>query len=58
MSSESLEFLIFKRSIGVDMNHAITISEFLRAVGELKVRGTSQIYRAPTSILKYVREIM
>ncbi|XP_068914444.1 uncharacterized protein [Tenebrio molitor] len=46
------------QAIGIPENHALTMSEFLRAVGELKVRGTSQIYRAPNSIQKYVKDII
>lgn len=38
-------------------NHALTMLEFLRVVGELKLRGTSMIFRAPMSFHKVVKDI-
>ncbi|RZC40793.1 uncharacterized protein BDFB_004392 [Asbolus verrucosus] len=45
------------RNIGIPDGQPLNMSEFLKAVGDLKIRGTSQIYRAPNSIQKYIKEI-
>ncbi|XP_044272221.1 uncharacterized protein LOC123016057 isoform X2 [Tribolium madens] len=46
------------QSIGIADSYPLTMSDFLRAVGELKVRGTSQIFRAPNSVQKIIKDIM
>ncbi|KAJ3663204.1 hypothetical protein Zmor_007508 [Zophobas morio] len=44
-------------SMQLSENHALTMLEFLRVVGELKLRGTSMIFRAPMSFHKVVKDI-
>ncbi|KYB28233.1 uncharacterized protein LOC103312510 [Tribolium castaneum] len=46
------------QSIGIAETYPLTMSDFLRAVGELKVRGTSQIFRAPNSVQKIIKDII
>ncbi|XP_044272229.1 uncharacterized protein LOC123016057 isoform X3 [Tribolium madens] len=46
------------QSIGIADSYPLTMSDFLRAVGELKVRGTSQIFRAPNSVQKIIKDII
>ncbi|XP_060522120.1 uncharacterized protein LOC132699434 isoform X2 [Cylas formicarius] len=45
------------KSMGIVDNRTINVNDFLRAVCDLKIRGTSQIFRSPIGVIKYLREI-
>ncbi|XP_060801194.1 uncharacterized protein LOC106132186 [Amyelois transitella] len=45
------------RALGLQPNSPLPLSEFLRGVGELRLRGTSSLLRAPRSIAGYLIDL-
>ncbi|KAH9636990.1 hypothetical protein HF086_008251 [Spodoptera exigua] len=45
------------RQLGMQPNSQLPIAEFLRGVGELRLRGTSSLLRAPRSISAYIVDL-
>lgn len=43
--------------MGLADNASINLMEFLKAICDLKIKGTSNILRSPNPIMKYVKEI-
>lgn len=44
------------KAMGLQENQNINVNDFLRAVCDLKIRGTSHIFRSGIGILKYMKE--
>ncbi|XP_063838957.1 uncharacterized protein LOC135088008 [Ostrinia nubilalis] len=45
------------RQLGIQPNSQLPLAEFLRGVGELRLRGTSSLLRAPKSIAGYLVDL-
>lgn len=46
------------RTMGLSPESSVVaMADFLHAVGDLKLRGTSQIFRSSTSIIQYLQEL-
>ncbi|KAM3957711.1 uncharacterized protein ACR2FA_008283 [Aphomia sociella] len=45
------------RQLGLQPNSQLPLAEFLRGVGELRLRGTSSLLRAPKSIAAYLLDL-
>ncbi|KAG6441115.1 uncharacterized protein LOC115443603 isoform X3 [Manduca sexta] len=45
------------RQLGMQPNSQLPLAEFLRGVGELRLRGTSSLLRAPRSITSYLIDL-
>ncbi|KAL0895199.1 hypothetical protein ABMA27_013640 [Loxostege sticticalis] len=45
------------RQLGIQPNSQLPLAEFLRGVGELRLRGTSSLLRAPKSIAGYLIDL-
>ncbi|XP_022820964.1 uncharacterized protein LOC111352608 [Spodoptera litura] len=45
------------RQLGMQPNSQLPLAEFLRGVGELRLRGTSSLLRAPRSISAYIVDL-
>ncbi|KAJ9584056.1 hypothetical protein L9F63_021593, partial [Diploptera punctata] len=47
---------IMARTIGLDPGTKLSLNGFVKAVGELKIRGTSTILRSAKNLLAYIKE--
>ncbi|XP_072937241.1 uncharacterized protein [Epargyreus clarus] len=45
------------KQLGIQPNSPLPLAEFLRGVGELRLRGTSSLLRAPRSIAEYLTDL-
>ncbi|PSN44375.1 hypothetical protein C0J52_10942, partial [Blattella germanica] len=45
------------RNLGIDTNGTLSMPEFIHAIGELKIRGTSVLLRSPKSLLAVLKEM-
>ncbi|KAJ8985300.1 hypothetical protein NQ317_007087 [Molorchus minor] len=45
------------KAMGVAENSALNLTAFLKAVSELKIRGTSTVFRSSVGILKYLKDL-
>lgn len=45
------------RQLGLQASSPLPLAEFLRAVRELRLRGTSSLLRAPRSLLGYIIDL-
>ncbi|CAG9773159.1 unnamed protein product [Ceutorhynchus assimilis] len=44
------------KALGVQESQSINIGEFMKGICDLKIRGTSHIFRSPTGILKFLKD--
>lgn len=44
------------KAMGIQESQNINVNDFLRAVCDLKIRGTSHIFRSNTGIVKYLKD--